>query len=189
MNDWPSPSVNGNRVTTRGACDGMRNTVAALASTPATIAESTTGIAAPPQGLRRREGGHAPGVCSCERGGIVQHDPRFADVAQPLPDVPIETPRDQTPHRRGRRCGERRPVDVLAQDRRERVGNIVALERALARQHLVEHRAERPHVAPLVSLASLRLLGTHVRGGAKDDAHLRHRGARDRRRRRHVCRL
>ena len=96
-------------------------------------------------------------------------------------DVPIETPRHQTPHRHGRRRGERRPVDVLAQDRRERVGNVIALERALTRQHLVEHGAERPHVAPLVGLASLRLLGTHVCGGAKDDAHLRQRRARDRR--------
>ena len=44
MIDWPSPSVNGNRVTTRGACEGVRYTVAALASTPTTTAESTTGI-------------------------------------------------------------------------------------------------------------------------------------------------
>ena len=145
------------------------------------------GNRASPQGLRRCEGGRAPGVHSCERGGIVQHDPRFADVAQPPPDVPIETPRYQTPHRRGRRHGERRPVDVLPQDRRERVGNVVALERSLARQHLVEHGAERPHVAPLVSLASLRLLGTHVGGGAENHAHSGHGGTGDRGRRGHVC--
>ena len=145
------------------------------------------GNRASPQGLRRREGGHASRGSFCGRGGIVQHDPRFADVAQPPPDVPIETPRYQTPHRHGRRRGERRPIDVLAQDRRERVGNIIALERALARQHLVEHRAERPHVAPLVSLASLRLLWAHVRGRAENNAHPRHSGTGDRRRRGHVC--
>ena len=85
-------------------------------------------------------------------------------------------------------AGKRRPVDVLAQDRRERVGNIVALERALARQHFVEHAAERPHVAPLVGLASLRLFGTHVGGGAENHAHLSSRAC-DRRRRRDVARL
>ena len=126
-------------------------------------------------------GGDSARVSHGGRGRMVQHDPGFADVAQPPLDVPFEAAREQMPHRRGRGRRERGPVDVLAQDRRQRVGDVVALERALAGQHFVEHGAERPHVATLVSRASLGLLGTHVGGGAKDQADLGHRGAGDRR--------
>ena len=62
--------------------------------------------------------------------GIVEHDPRFADVAQPLANVPIETARNQTPHGPRRRCREGRPVNVLPQDRGERVRNRLSLERS-----------------------------------------------------------
>ena len=41
-------------------------------------------------------------------------------------------------------------VEVLPQDRRQGVGDVLALKRALARQHLGEHGAERPDVAALV---------------------------------------
>ena len=120
-------------------------------------------------------------------GGIFEGDPRFADVAEAPPDVPIETPRHETPYRRGRRRGEFRHVDALTQHRRERVRDVLALERALTRQHFVEDRAERPHVAALVSRPPFRLLRTHIRGGAEDHADLRHRRTGDRRRRCHVA--
>jgi hypothetical protein len=54
---------------------------------------------------------------------------------------------------------EARSNPVLRADRGERVADIVALERTLGRQHLVEHTAERPDVRSLVRRSPLRLLG------------------------------
>ena len=68
-------------------------------------------------------------------------------------------------------------------DRAEHVGHVLAIEGASPRQHLVQHAAERPDVAALVRLSSFRLLRSHVRGGAEDDAHAgQHGRARDGRR-------
>ena len=53
---------------------------------------------------------------------------------------------------------------------------------ARARQHLVEHDAERPDVGARSTALPLRLLGRHVRRRAEDDAQLRRRAARQRRR-------
>ena len=63
-------------------------------------------------------------------------------------------------------------------------GDVVALERPRARQHLVEHGAERPDVAAPIGLASLGLLGAHVRRGAEQHAALDQRRTGDRRARR-----
>ena len=150
-------------------------------SVAATIAESTTGIARRHRGRGGAEDGHAFHVFSREPGGIFKGDPRFADVAEAPPDVPIETPRHETPYRGRRRRGESRQVDALTQHRRERVRDVLAFKRALTRQHFVEDRTERPHVAALVSRPSFHLLGTQVRGGAKDHPHLRQRRTGDRR--------
>ena len=58
-----------------------------------------------------------------------------------------------------------------------------------AREHLVEHAAERPDVGPLVDRLSARLLGAHVGRGPEDDAFARA-ADRDRRRLRQVrCRV
>ena len=57
-----------------------------------------------------------------------------------------------------------------------------------AREHLVEHAAERPDVAALVHGLPARLLRTHVRGRAENDAHLRHGRTGDRRRLRRISR-
>ena len=47
----------------------------------------------------------------------------------------------------------------------QRVGDVVAVERALAGQALVEHAAERPHVhAPVDRGRPARLLGRHAVG-------------------------
>ena len=49
--------------------------------------------------------------------------------------------------------GQRLPVRLEADHRAEHVRHVLAIERAPARQHLVEHAAERPDVAALVRLA------------------------------------
>ena len=50
----------------------------------------------------------------------------------------------------------------------------VTVKRLVAGQHLVEHAAEREHVAAMVRWLSLRLLRRHVRGRAEDHAHTGH---------------
>ena len=62
---------------------------------------------------------------------------------------------------------------VLLQDRRHRVGGRVAVERAPAREHLVEDRAEGEDVAARVGGLAAHLLGRHVAERAEDDAGLR----------------
>ena len=71
---------------------------------------------------------------------------------------------------RGRRLGgERRPVGIALQDRRERFRHIVAIECAPPGEHLVQHATEGPHVsAPVYGLA-LRLLRGHVSSRPEDD--------------------
>ena len=75
---------------------------------------------------------------------------------------------------------KRRPLRRRLHDGGNRVGDALAFERAAAREHLVEHRAERPHIGALVDGAAARLLGRHVSGGAEDDADAGHGARRDR---------
>ena len=49
-----------------------------------------------------------------------------------------------------RRGGQRRPVRLALEDGRDGVGDRLARERAPARQHFVQHAAERPDVGALV---------------------------------------
>ena len=74
---------------------------------------------------------------------------------------------------RGVCCREPRPIGILGDDGGDDVGDVVAVERARACQHLVEHAAERPDVRALVDGAPARLFGRHVRRGAEDEALLR----------------
>ena len=62
-------------------------------------------------------------------------------------------PLQQRANRRRHLRRERRPVRLALQHIRERVGDVFAVERTLARQHLVEHAPERPDVAALVGRA------------------------------------
>ena len=55
--------------------------------------------------------------------------------------------------------------------------DVVAVERAPPRQHLVEHDAERPDVGAAIDGAAARLLGRHVGGRAEDHAQSAWRGA------------
>ena len=59
---------------------------------------------------------------------------------------------------------------VFPQDRVHRLGGRVAAERALARQHLVEDRAEREDVGARVGGLAAHLLGRHVAERAQHDA-------------------
>ena len=61
----------------------------------------------------------------------------------------------------------------MPQHRGERVGDGFAFEKASARQHLVQHDAERPDVGPPVDRLAASLLGRHVRRRAEDHSRLR----------------
>ena len=73
-----------------------------------------------------------------------------------------------------------RPVRFLRDDRAQDVGGGFAVERARRGEHVEEHAAQRPQIGASIDRASARLLGRHLRGGAEDDARLRHRGGRGR---------
>ena len=60
------------------------------------------------------------------------------------------------------------------------VREILALERRLPDERLVEHAAERPHVTAAIRRSAFGLLRRHVRRGPKNGAGLR-RGKRQRR--------
>ena len=70
----------------------------------------------------------------------------------------------------------RRVLDDRGEQRHLRV----ALERAIADSHLVQHHAQREHVAARVDGLALGLLGRHVGGGAHDAARAREVGGRHR---------
>ena len=58
------------------------------------------------------------------------------------------------------------------QDRAHRLGGRVAMERALARQHLVKNRAKREYVRSGIGRLALHLLGRHIAERSHDDAGL-----------------
>jgi hypothetical protein len=96
--------------------------------------------------------------------------PRIRRVVKTILRIPLETAAQQAA--KFVRCVGRqlRPVDVLAQHRGNRVGRGVALERPMARDHLVDDDAERPDVRALVHGEAARLLRRHVGGRAEHDA-------------------
>ena len=102
---------------------------------------------------------------------VVEHDTRLADVAQAPFRVAIETALEQASQPRGRVDGQRLPVDLLAQHRREHVGALLAREHAPAGQHLEEDEAEGPDVDPAIDDLAAGLLGGHVGGGAENHPH------------------
>ena len=114
--------------------------------------------------LRRRHGitrsrrAHARGPGDRPLEG----DARLADRLQALLRVALEAALEQHPH--GRRCRGRQLPEIhrLAKDGGERVAHGLALEEALAGQHLEEDDAERPDVGSLVDRLAARLLGRHV---------------------------
>ena len=129
---------------------------------------------------------------------IVHHGslraPRAAAAATAVPELPESSPRlnarsradwkralrilleavadDALETRRDVLVGDGKIRRILAQDRRHRVRGRVAVECALARQHLVEDRPEGEDVAAGVGGLAADLLGRHVAERAQDDAGL-----------------
>ena len=62
---------------------------------------------------------------------------------------------------------------IFFEDRRHRVDRRLAAERALARQHLVEHGAEREDVRAMIGRPAAHLLGRHVADRAEHHARRR----------------
>ena len=95
------------------------------------------------------------GVAGATRGpspveGTRKGQRHVADVAEAQLPILLEASLDN------QRCpcrhvvGQRRPVRFARQHRCQHVGDVVARKGPTAGQHLVEHRAERPDVGPLV---------------------------------------
>ena len=61
------------------------------------------------------------------------------------------------------------PIGLHLDDARQNLRDILARKRPLPSQHLVEHDAERKDVRAFVDRLALRLLRTHVDGGAEND--------------------
>ena len=103
-------------------------------------------------------------------------------MLQTLLDVLVQGRRQEQAKRR--RCAGRQRVEVglTGHDLGDDVGRCLSIERRPARQHLVEHAAERPDIGPRVDLFASRLLGRHVRDGPENDP--RRRSAGDRRQQR-----
>jgi hypothetical protein len=99
---------------------------------------------------------------------LFQIDSRIGDVVQALPAVFLQAARHQSPDAARHASRQRVEVGIELQHRRQRVRDRVALEGRAPAEHLVEHRAERPHVAAVVHAVAAGLLGTHVGRGAQD---------------------
>ena len=144
---------------------------------------ATTSAPAVSAAMRRHSGLRGSGAadavrwprCACL---VIEHEERRSDVGDPVAAILDEAALQQRADRLrhvGRQC---LPVRLEADHRAEHLRHVLAIEGAPARQHLVQHAAERPDVAALVRLASLRLLRRHVRGRAEQDAHAGHHGGR-----------
>src|SRR5688500_4337728 len=94
-----------------------------------------------------------------------------------------ETPLQKTSNLWWRVSGQRNPVRLAADDRRDCVGDVLSVEGAVPRQHLEQDAAERPDVCALVDRLPARLFGRHIGGVAEDDADLRRRTGQRRRNR------
>ena len=127
---------------------------------------------------------------SCDDCGLViDYEECHRDVSDPLAAILDEAPLQQRSDRLRHVRRENVPVRFEADHRAEHLRHVLAVKGASPRQHLVQHAAEGPDVAPLVSLSSFRLLRGHIRRGSEDDARAgQHGGARDGRRLRPVGR-
>ena len=78
---------------------------------------------------------------------------------------------DHARQRRGdRRIGGAQLRRVVLEDGTQRLDGGLALERALAADHFVQHGAEAEDVAAMIGGLAAHLLGRHVSGGAEDHA-------------------
>ena len=118
---------------------------------------------------------------------LVHGDPRVGDVVESHLRIALEASAEHATHRGRRVRRQRRPIDVSAEHRGERVGDGFSIEGLLSGEHFVENRAEQPDVRPPVHGLPSRLLRRHEGGRADDDARLcglrrKRRGVRDVRR-------
>ena len=122
---------------------------------------------------RRRRRRH----CRCGRRRLrsLDQQPQIGRVAQPVLLILLETPAQQLADARARGGRKRAPVRFQPDNRAENLGDIVAVEGAAARQHFVEHAAEREDVGAPVDRPALRLFGRHVRRGSEDQSRHRRR--------------
>ena len=138
-------------------------------TTPASVASDAAERSDP-----RRE---PPGPClrpPASAGAAAARRARRATRASPMSRRRVRGSRSRQ-RRSSRRTppacsrGQRRPVELARQDRREHVRHRLAVEEPLAGEHLEEHDAEGPDVGALVDGPAARLLGRHVGGGAEDE--------------------
>jgi hypothetical protein len=158
--------------------------------TPApTTAEATNAAATGPTSRRHNDLRGRRAADAAPAGGrktlsFLENEPRGRDGGHAMPTILDQATVKQRAHRLrhiGREC---LPIRFEADHSAEDVCPILAVECAAAREHLVQHAAERPDVAPLVGLVSLRLFGGHVGGRTENHADARHQG---RRRHRFSC--
>jgi hypothetical protein len=97
----------------------------------------------------------------------------IADRTETSPRILLETPAQESRDRRRQVCGQLVPSRIVFQHTCQRDRDVIAVECAAAGQHLVEDDAEGPDIGAAIDDLAARLLGRHVCGGAKDDAHLR----------------
>ena len=97
------------------------------------------------------------------------------DVRDPMLQVFLQTSANRLTDVRRHVARQCFPGRLEADDGAEDFGHVLAVECALARQHLEQHRAKGPHVRAGVHRPALGLLGGHVRGGSKNHSDLRHR--------------
>ena len=98
---------------------------------------------ASPPGLRRRDDG-CTGVIRDTAEQFVDPDARLADVPQPGLGILRQAARQQAPERDRRRGRQGAPVGLLQQDRRQRVGDVVARRRPAGRSASRRARSRTP---------------------------------------------
>ena len=109
----------------------------------------------------------------CFSDRLVEIEARIGDIVDASLGIFLQAALQYSPNRWRGVCRQRAPVRFALQDAGQRVRYFVAVERAPAGQHLVEHSAKGPHIAALVGWLATCLLWTHVGGGAEDHADLR----------------
>ena len=114
---------------------------------------------------RLHDGGIARRSCQ----GLIDLQPGHREVGEPPFRIALQASPQQAADGGWRRRRQQSPVRLLREHERQRVGDVVGIERTATRQHLVEHGAKRPDVGPLVHRSAARLLRGHVRRGAQND--------------------
>src|SRR4051794_35683228 len=81
---------------------------------------------------------------------------------EPLPDVALETPAEQTPHADWYRRGQALPVWLALLDCGPRLGDGRSAEGLVSGEHFVQHAREGPHIGAGIDTLTADLLRAHV---------------------------